>query len=111
VASGEFVLYWMQSSHRVEDNWALNYAIETAITYDLPLIVYFGLTAEFPEANYRHYGFMLEGLKEVDTSLQTMGIKFVFKQISSPVEGLLDLARNSSLIIVDKGYLRINKEW
>lgn len=23
---GDFVLYWMQSSHRIENNWALTYA-------------------------------------------------------------------------------------
>jgi len=60
----------MQSSQRAEDNWALSYAIEEANNLDLPIIAYFGLTAEFPEANYRHFHFMLEGLKEVNTALQ-----------------------------------------
>ena len=28
--NGEFILYWMQANHRVENNWALTYAIELA---------------------------------------------------------------------------------
>jgi deoxyribodipyrimidine photo-lyase len=101
----------MQSSHRVEDNWALNYAIETANNMDLPLIVYFGLTPEFPGANLRHYWFMLEGLKEASAALQTLGIKFIIRQVDLPAEGLLELCGEARLIIVDRGYLRINREW
>jgi deoxyribodipyrimidine photo-lyase len=57
------------NSHRVEDNWALTDALEEANDLCLPLIVFFGLTTEFPEANYRHYRFMLEGLKETQLTL------------------------------------------
>ena len=100
----------MQSSQRVENNWALNYAVEEANNLGLPIIVYFGLTTEFPEANYRHYWFMLEGLKEVSTTLQSLGIRFVIKQIYPP-QGLMKLSQKAIKIIVDRGYLRINKEW
>jgi deoxyribodipyrimidine photo-lyase len=110
VANGEYVIYWMQSSHRVQDNWALNYAIETANNSDLPVVVYFGLTNEFPEASYRHYWFMLEGLKEVSAILQSLGVRFVINE-DSPPQGLLDISKKSSQIIVDRGYLRLNKAW
>jgi deoxyribodipyrimidine photo-lyase len=100
----------MQSSQRVEDNWALNYAIEKANKLNLPIIVYFGLTTEFPEANYRHYWFMLEGLREVSGILQDLGIRFVLKQ-SPPAQGLISLSKKASEIIVDRGYLRLNREW
>ncbi len=110
VRNGDFVLYWMQSSQRVEDNWALSYAIEEANNLRLQVIVYFGLTTEFPEANYRHYWFMLEGLKEVSTSLKNLGIRFVIKK-TSPPKGLAELSKKASEIIVDRGYLRLTKEW
>lgn len=110
VRGGEFVLYWMQSSQRVEDNWALSYAIQAANSLGLPIVVYFGLTTEFPEANFRHYWFMLEGLKEVSTTLQSLGVRFVVKHANPPT-GLMELSEKASQIIVDKGYLRINKEW
>jgi deoxyribodipyrimidine photo-lyase len=110
VRDGEFVLYWMQSSQRVEDNWALSYAIQAANSLGLPIVVYFGLTTEFPEANFRHYWFMLEGLKEVSTTLQSLGVSFVIKHANPPT-GLMELSEKASQIIVDKGYLRINKQW
>jgi len=100
----------MQSSQRAEENWALSYAIETANKLGLPIIVYFGLTAEFPEANCRHYWFMLEGLKEISATLQNLGIRFVIKH-GFPPQGLIDLSKKASEVIVDRGYLRVTKEW
>ncbi len=108
--NGNYVLYWMQSSQRVEDNWALSYAIEEANNLSLPIIVYYGLTPEFPQANYRHYWFMLEGLKEVNTALQKLCVKFVIK-LGFPPQSLIDLSKRANQIVVDKGYLKINKEW
>ena len=64
-----YVVYWMQSSQRVEYNHALEYAISRANDLEKPLIVYFGITDHFPEANLRHYKFMIEGLKEVKERL------------------------------------------
>jgi len=101
----------MQSSQRAEDNWALSYAIETANNLGLPILVYFGLTTKFPEANCRHNWFMLEGLKEVSAALQNLGVAFVMNRVVSPAEGLQALSQNASQIIVDRGYLRINREW
>ena len=56
---GEYILYWMQASQRAEYNHALEFAINQTNERRQPLIVYFGLTDEFPEANERHYYFML----------------------------------------------------
>ena len=108
--SGEFVLYWMQSSQRVQENWALTYAVQTANSFDLPLVVYFGLTPEFPEANYRHYWFMLEGLSEVSNELEELGVKLVVKA-ASPEVGVVELSENAACVIVDRGYLRVNRDW
>lgn len=100
----------MQSSHRVENNWALTYAIELANKADLPVVVYFGLTKEIIEANYRHYWFMLEGLQEVYSALSSMNIKFIVKT-GSPTKNLVELSKKASLIIVDQGYLKVNRNW
>jgi deoxyribodipyrimidine photo-lyase len=108
--NGEYILYWMQSTHRTEENWALTYTIQLANKAKLPVVVYFGLTSEFPEANYRHYWFMLEGLQEVDSKLRSMDIKFVIK-IGNPIQHLVELSKKASLVIVDRGYLKVNKVW
>lgn len=66
---GNYVLYWMQQSQRSEYNHALEYAIAQANVIEKPLVVFFGITDSFPDANERHYTFMLEGLQEVRQSL------------------------------------------
>ncbi len=107
---GAYVLYWMQASQREECNHALEYAVKVANEYDLPPLVFFGITDDYPEANERHYGFMLEGLKEVYASLEKRGIKLVLRHLS-PETGAEELARRASVIVVDRGYTRLQRSW
>ena len=107
---GEYILYWMQASQRAEYNHTLEFAIEQANQKKLPIIVYFGLTDAFPEANERHYYFMLEGLKEVQQALSSRGIGCVIERIS-PEIGALKFAKKASLVVCDRGYLKIQKQW
>jgi deoxyribodipyrimidine photo-lyase len=110
IREGNFVLYWMQASQRVEYNHALEYSISKANKLNRPLLVYFGITDSYPDANERHYHFMLEGLKEVQLSLEKIGIKLVIKK-SSPDMGAIELAKTASMLIVDRGYTKIEREW
>jgi deoxyribodipyrimidine photo-lyase len=110
IQEGKYILYWMQASQRAEYNHALEFAILKANELRQPLIVFFGITDQFPEANERHYTFMLEGLKEVKHSLEKRGIQMVILH-QSPEIGILRLAKKASLAVVDRGYLRIQKAW
>lgn len=104
-----YVLYWMQASQRAHFNPALEYAIEQANNLDVPTVVCFGLAA-FPEANARHYTFMLEGLAEVAGVLAARGIGFVIRK--QPPDGLVaDLAADAALVVCDRGYLKIQRGW
>ncbi|MBN2227950.1 MAG: deoxyribodipyrimidine photo-lyase [Candidatus Thorarchaeota archaeon] len=109
VQSGKYVLYWMQASQRTSYNHALGYAIHQANRYNLPLLVYFGLT-EYPLANERSYSFMLQGLQDVKRSLIEMGAGFTIN-IESPDQGMINLAKNASLVVVDCDYQRIQRKW
>ena len=40
---GGYVLYWMQMFKRASHNYALNFAIQMANEYGLPLVVFEGL--------------------------------------------------------------------
>jgi len=100
----------MQASQRTEYNHALEFAIDKANELKQPLLVFFGLTDNFPEANLRHYYFMLEGLQEVAENLVKRQIKFILRK-ESPELGVQKLAQDASLVIVDKGYLRIERRW
>ena len=110
IRKGAYVLYWMQASQRTEYNHALEYAILKANELHQPVIVFFGITDHFPEGNERHYTFMLEGLKEVKESLERRGIQMVILT-KSPELGAVQLAKRASLAVVDRGYLKIQKEW
>jgi deoxyribodipyrimidine photo-lyase len=107
---GDFVLYWMQASQRAFCNHALEYAIERANALGQPLVTGFGLTPSYPEANLRHYTFMLEGLQETAAGLAVRGIRFLLLE-GSPEKAVTGPAGDASLIVTDRGYLTIQKEW
>ncbi len=110
IRNGKFVLYWMQATQRTEYNQALEYSIVKANKLNRPLLVYFGITESYPEANERHYYFMLEGLREVQTSLEEKTIKMVIKR-NSPEIGAVELAKSASLVVVDQAYTRNERRW
>ena len=108
--SGDYVLYWMQSSQRAEYNHALEYAVQQANDLGQFLLVVFGLTDAYPEANLRHYAFMLEGLKDVQEALSERGIKLAVRR-GSPDEVTLEAGEDASLIVTDRGYMRPQRRW
>ena len=110
VQRGRYVLYWMQASQREHYNHALEYAIGRANQLDLPVVIFFGLTDRFPEANVRHYTFMLEGLRKTGEALRKRGLRLVVRLIS-PQEGAVMLSAEASLAVVDRGYLSIQRQW
>jgi len=108
--NGRYVLYWMQQSQRTEYNDALNIAIREANRCGLPLVVAFGLTDAYPEANLRHFQFMLEGLRDVEAALRQRGIRLVVR-LGSPPDVALNLGHDAALIVCDVGYLRHQRAW
>lgn len=107
---GRYVLYWMQSSQRADFNPALEHALDLANQRNLPLLVGFGLTDDYPEANARHYAFMLEGLAEVRRRLQARGISFAIRR-GDPDAVALELSREAAVVVCDAGYLRVQRLW
>src|SRR5512142_299149 len=64
VPEGEFVLYWMQSTHRIADNWALRLATREADRLSRPLIAHQGLDPTYPHASDRVHDFILRGARD-----------------------------------------------
>jgi deoxyribodipyrimidine photo-lyase len=110
VRKGRYVVYWMQASQRAEWNHALEYAIQQANELGQPIVAVFGLTDKYPEANERHYAFMLEGLKETQAAMEKRGIRLVVLHLS-PEKAALQMGDSASLLVTDRGYLRIQKRW
>ena len=107
---GKYVLYWMQQSQRADYNHALAYAVQQANRLKQAVLVAFGLMDDYPEANLRHYTFMLEGLQETQSTLAGRGIKLVVQK-GAPAEVALKIGRDASMIVCDCGYLRHQKAW
>lgn len=110
VGPGANVFYWMQASQRTTYNHALEYAASRANELGLPLVVCFGLMDDYPEANERHYAFMLEGLRDVEEGLKERGVKFVVKH-GQPKDVAVHYAADAALLVCDRGYLRHQKAW
>jgi deoxyribodipyrimidine photo-lyase len=109
-APGRYVLYWMQQSQRARFNHALEYAVAAANQRRQPLLVGFGLMDDYPGANLRHYRFLLEGLRETQGALRDQGIRMTVAR-GRPDSVALELAREASLVVCDRGYLRQQKLW
>ena len=105
-----FVLYWMQAAQRAEWNHALEYAVRLGNERGKPVLVAFSLTDDFPEANLRHYAFMLQGLKETQAALAKRGIQLIILR-GSPDQTIPTLAKDADAVVTDDGYLRIQVQW
>jgi len=72
-SGGRYILYWMEASQRAFWNPVLEFAVDLADERGVPLLVAFGLNPHDPEANLRHYAWMLEGLRETAQALREQG--------------------------------------
>lgn len=106
---GSYVLYAMQSAQRVEDNPALALAVERANELGKPLVVAFCLLLDFPEANLRHFTFMLEGLHQTFEQVAGLGALPVLMK-GEWTQEIGKLAREACEVVLDKGYLRLHKQ-
>lgn len=62
--SGEYVLYWSTAYRRLEDNFALDRAVEIACSLGKPLLIFEALRCDYPWASRRLHRFVIEGMRE-----------------------------------------------
>lgn len=110
-APGGFVLLWVQASVRTRDNHALEYAVRQANDLRLPLVAVFGLTPTYPDANARHYQFLLEGLRDLRVNLAVRGVPLRVALGSPPEVARSAAAEGAALVVTDVGYLRLQRHW
>ena len=75
---GEYLLYWMQSTHRFEENWALRLAVIEADRLNLPLLVHQGLDPTYANANDRIHSFILQNAQELAQRADASGLHYHF---------------------------------
>jgi len=107
---GDYILYWIQQSQRVNYNHALDFAISLANKHHLPLLVVFVVTHNFLGANERHYTFMFEGLAEVAKTLKEKNINFAVK-VGDFAPIISSFAKDAHSVVFDFGYLRSQRVW
>jgi deoxyribodipyrimidine photo-lyase len=105
---GKYVIYWMQQSQRIHYNHALNYAVKVANKQQLPLVVYFGLYSEYPDANERSFAFMIEGMRDVKIWLERLGVNFVLR-FGKSEEMIFDYLPDAHTLVMDRGYLKYQR--
>lgn len=108
--NGAYILYWMQASQRESYNYALEFSIELANLHSLPLLVVFGIMDDYPEANERHYAFMVEGLRETAEHITERGATFRLYH-GSPETVAISMSAKAATVVTDMGYLRHQKAW
>jgi len=101
----------MQRAERALDNPALDLAIEIANELDLPVLVYFSAISNFPSANLRHYYFLNQGLRDLETDLAELGIAFIVRRPpGNSLEALLAEV-NAAMVIGDENPCREPERW
>ena len=101
---GEFVLYWMHNALRAHENPALDVAICLARQNGLPLLVYHGLSEDYPYASDRYHAFILQGDRDVQRELTDRGIANAFhlQQKGNRGPHLRDLTRRAAIMITEE---------
>ncbi len=102
----------MNRDQRIKDNWALLHAQELAFKTKSPLLVVFALEEKFPQANLRHFDFMLRGLESIESDLNKKNIPFIL--LKGPADQVLPSFCQShqvSQLITDFSPLKIKKKW
>ncbi len=110
-SEGCCVVYWMQRAQRGLDNPALDAAINAANELGKPVAVFFGLHSKYPNANLRHYAFLVEGLAETERRVEERGAAFVFRPY--PNHDLIGFCEEveACLVIGDENPLREPEGW
>ena len=108
---GRCVVYWMQRAMRALDNPALDVAIEAGNILGLPVLVFFSVIPNYPNANLRHYHFLSQGLKDVQEDLAERGVGFVLRR--PPANSLQSFLEEveAALLIGDENPCREPERW
>ena len=108
---GRSVVYWMQRAMRIEGNPALDVAIEAANLLGLPVLVYFSVISNYPNANLRHYHFLAQGLRDVAEDAAALGVGFVVRRPpDNRLEAFLEEV-DAALLVGDENPCREPERW
>ena len=97
-AGADYVLYWIQANRRLDFNFGLAFAIETANRLGLPVLVAEGLNRERPYPSERFDNFILDGVAENAARAWKLGVGYAF---SDKRGSLYTWAQNAAALVTD----------
>ena len=96
---------------RILDNPALDVAIEAGNLLGLPVVVFFSVIPNYPNANLRHYHFMAQGLRDVAEDAAERGVGFVLRRHpDNSLEAFLEEV-SAALLVGDENPCREPERW
>ena len=104
IATRPYVLYWMQSTQRFEDNWALRLAIREADRINKPVLILHTIDSGHPHASARFHMFVLQGARELAARAGDLGLTYrtLFTGGNSRgAQQLLRLTQSAALVVTD----------
>ena len=108
---GKCVVYWMQRAQRALDNPALDLAVSLGNELRLPVVVFFSIVANYPNANLRHYAFLQQGLADIASGLAERNVAFIVRRPpGNRLEPFLQEVQ-AALLIGDENPCREPERW
>jgi deoxyribodipyrimidine photo-lyase len=101
---GEYVLYWMQSTQRFEENWALRQATLEADRLGKPLVIYQGLNPTYELASARTHGMIVGNAIELGRRARALGYTYLFHlrhRVTDDNRVVDRLADRAALVVTD----------
>lgn len=102
---GEYVLYWMTAYRRLEDNYALDRAVEWAVQLRRPLLILEALRCGYEWASDRHHTFVIQGMVENQAAAHAAGVGYYpyVEEVEGAGKGLLRaLAQRACVVVTDE---------
>jgi deoxyribodipyrimidine photo-lyase len=103
-ATGEYVLYWMIASRRVEDSFPLQRAAWWAADLGKPLLVLEALRCDYPWASDRLHAFIVKGMGDNAATCREAGVTYWPYVEPAPGRGkplLGVLATRAAVVVTD----------
>ena len=101
---GEYVLYWIQSTQRLDENWALRLATLEADRLGKPLVIYQGLNPHYEHANDRIHAMIVGNAVVLDQRARELGYTYLFNlrhTVASDNRVIDRLAERAVMVVTD----------
>ena len=108
-----YVVHWMRTAIRLDECPTFDTARLAANSLGVPLLVYHGIDERYQYASYRHHRFLLEGAADVADRAESLRVDHLVHVSREGSRGpyLVDLAKESGLVVTDMVDLQPWKRW